>query len=143
MGGFSIGFMAGVDCVSLCVVIMSRSMLGVLASTGSLNIGGELGVSAGPLGRTASLGVTVGRGAATAYTYSQSRGLFAGVDLNGSIIVTRKSVNHRFYGVHHDAREILMGDVAKPDAAMPLYEAIQSVTASPELTAQQNDAEPY
>eukprot|EP01037_Dinobryon_pediforme_P028783 gene28783-32180_t len=39
-----------------------------------------------------------GQGMASAYTYSHSRGLYAGISLNSSVIVSRTSVNHRFYG---------------------------------------------
>lgn len=133
MGGLSVGLMAGGDCVNLCLVLMSRRICGVLASKGQVSLGGELGASVGPFGRNAALGLNIGAGIAPVYSYCQSRGLFAGVDVNGSLIVTRKSVNHRFYGVHHDARDILLGDVARPEAGRPLYDALMTVTAPVEL----------
>lgn len=139
MGGFSIGFMAGGDCVNLCLVMMSRRLCGVLASTGSFSIEGELGASVGPIGRNASVGVNVGNGFSPVYSYCQSRGLYAGVDLNGSVIMTRKSVNQRFYGVSYDAHDILMGEVARPDAGHPLYEVLMQITSPQELPSRLDD----
>jgi lipid-binding SYLF domain-containing protein len=139
MAGLSVGLMAGGDCVNLCLVLMSRRLCTVLASKGSLNIEGELGASLGPIGRTATGGVNIGNGVAPVYSYCQSSGLFAGVDINGSVIMTRDSVNHRFYGLPYEAQELLMGDVARPDAGHPLYEALTSVTAPRELPSRFED----
>lgn len=61
---------------------------------------------------------------APAYSYSHSRGLYAGVSLDGAIILSRSDVNHRFYGRLLTPMEILRGDVAPPRAAQPLYDAL-------------------
>jgi len=128
IGGLSLGFMAGSDCVNLCLVLMSRQICGVLASQNQFSLGGEIGASIGPIGRNAAVGFNVGRGVAPVYSYSQSRGLFAGVDVNGSAIIARKSVNQKFYGVKHSVRDILQGNVDRPEACRPLYEILMQVT---------------
>merc|ERR1712083_473590 len=133
MGGLSVGFMAGADTVNLCLVLMSRRVCNVLGSRGQFSLGGDLGASVGPIGRNASVGLTIGRGAAPVYSYCQSRGLFVGADVNGSVIMTRRSVNQKFYGVRYDAHDILMGDVPRPTSAQPLYDAIMQATAPVEL----------
>jgi lipid-binding SYLF domain-containing protein len=146
MGGLSIGFMAGADCVNLCLVMNSRRVCEVLASRGQVSFDGELGASIGPIGRNASVGLNVGNEMTIApvYSYCQSRGLFAGIDLNGSLIITRKKANQKFYGVRHQTCDIL-SDVPQPEAAMPLYEALNKVTGAVvsdntrELTPQQQD----
>jgi len=127
-GGLSVGFMAGGDVVNLCLVLMSRELCANFSSKGSFNIEGELGASIGPVGRTAAAGMNIGRDFAPVYSYCQSRGIFAGIDVNCSLIVTRDSVNHRFYGLPHDSHDILIGDVPQPDACHPLYEALEAVT---------------
>jgi len=151
-GGLSVGLMAGIDCVNLCLVVNSRSVCEVLASRGQVAFNGELGASVGPIGRNACIGVNLGNQmhVAPVYAYSQSRGLFVGIDLNGSLIVTRKSANHKFYGLRHDAYDILSGDVPQPEAAQPLYEAIMKATCAmacentqmQELQSQQQDLPP-
>lgn len=141
MGGLSVGFMAGADCVNLCLVMNSSRVCEILASRGQLAFDGEIGASVGPIGRTASIGVNIGNDvrAAVVYSYCQSRGLFAGIDLNGSVIVTRKNANHKFYGVRYQASDILE-DVPQPEAAQPLYDAIAKATcAVPQESSQEQE----
>ena len=64
------------------------------------------------------------RGIAAAYSYSHSRGVFAGASLSGCILVPRDSVNHSFYGVEYSPADMLSGRVDRPIAAEPLYEAL-------------------
>jgi lipid-binding SYLF domain-containing protein len=132
MGGLSIGFMAGVDCVNVCLVMNNSRVCDILASKGQLTFNGELGASVGPIGRTGTIGVSVGNymKAAPIYAYCQSRGLFAGIDLNGSLIVSRKTANHKFYGRRYETSEILGASVPQPEAAKPLYEAIMKATSA-------------
>lgn len=90
----------------------------------------------GPLGRAAeaSLGAAPGGGggpnqarpatAAPIYTYSLSKGFYAGVSLDGKIIVSRPKVNEKFYGTAVTASQILRGVIPIPPAAQPLYEAL-------------------
>lgn len=44
------------------------------------------------------------------------------------VLFARDAVNKRFYGIEHDARDILMGPVPAPSAAQPLYDALATVT---------------
>jgi lipid-binding SYLF domain-containing protein len=134
MGGLSVGFMAGGDVVNMCLVMMSKRLVEVLSEKGQLSFDGEFGVSVGPVGRTGSAGFNVSsNGVAPMYSYCQSRGLFAGVEVNGSVIVSRKSVNHRFYGVDYEPEELLLGQVARPDAGHEFYEALMQATAPQDL----------
>lgn len=133
MGGLSGGFMIGADCVNLVLVMMHRRICSVLASQGQFSLGGEGGLTVGPVGRTAQVSLNVGdQGFAPVYAYSQTRGFYVGVDVTGELIVTRNSVNQKFYGVQHDPYHILFGDLPRPDAARPLYEALSRVTDGPE-----------
>lgn len=69
-------------------------------------------------------------GCAATYTYSHSRGLYAGASLEGSIIISRSDVNHRFYGRVVTPLELLRGEVYPPRAARPLYDALQEATTA-------------
>ena len=98
----------------------------MFSNSGSVQLGADVGVAVGPLGRAleADFGAAPGN-SAPIYTYSLSKGLYAGVSLDGKIIVTRERVNERFYGKAVSGMEILHGEVPTPPAARPLYEALQ------------------
>lgn len=100
----------------------------MFCASGSVTLGAELGISAGPIGRTAAGSIDAGpSGLAPCYTYSHSKGLFAGVSLEGSIIAARTESNRAFYGKDISPREILVGTEPNPEAAMPLYAALDKV----------------
>nr|KAJ3414947.1 SH3 domain-containing YSC84-like protein 1 [Polyrhizophydium stewartii] len=90
---------------------------------GNVTLGGNLSVAAGPYGRNAEASGAVGQLAAV-YSYSKTKGLFAGISIEGSVIVERKETNAAFYGQRYSAREILSGSVPKPAAASVLYRAL-------------------
>ena len=69
-------------------------------------------------------------GLAPALSYSHSRGLFAGLSLDGSVIMARSEVNHCFYGRHVTPLELLQGRVPPPRAAAPLYDALAEAMSS-------------
>lgn len=134
MGGLSFGAMVGADVVNMCLVVMNRRVCEVLCKRGQLTLDGELGASVGPVGRTASAGFNVSQdGLAPVYSYCQSRGLFAGIEVNGNVIVSRRSVNQRFYGVHYDPHELLMGEIPRPDAGHELYDLLMQISTPRDL----------
>lgn len=95
-----------------------------------MTLGGNLSVSAGPFGRTAEASASVGH-VAPIFSYSKSKGLFAGVSIEGSAIFERKDANAKFYRRAVTAKEILSGAIDPPFEAEPLYRAIvQRIAAS-------------
>ncbi|OXB57853.1 UNVERIFIED_CONTAM: hypothetical protein H355_000786, partial [Colinus virginianus] len=68
------------------------------------------------------------RSSAAVYTYCKSRGLFAGVSLEGTCLIERKETNRKFYGQDIRASAILLGDVPFPAQAEDLYETLASFT---------------
>ncbi len=88
-------------------------------------VGGAACVTAGPLGRRAEAALRAGaRGAALCYSYSECRGAFAGVALEGSLLAAREGVNADFYGRPAPARALLLGGCAGAPAAAALYAAL-------------------
>jgi lipid-binding SYLF domain-containing protein len=81
---------------------------------GNVTLGGDVSVAAGPVGRTASVAVTP---VAAIYSYSRSKGLFAGVSVTGTVIVTRNGANEKYYGRKVTPEEILSGKVKPPTSA--------------------------
>lgn len=94
--GGSIGFQAGVQAVDLVLLFKHKEAL-TEAKNGDFTIGGDLSAAAGPVGRSASAHTDY-KLDAEVYSYSRSKGLFAGVSVNGSNIAFDKTANSHFYG---------------------------------------------
>ena len=125
--GISWGFLAGADVTDFIIILNTQEAVSAFAGIGNIQIGAGLDVAVGPVGRGVSGGMGISdRTYAPALSYSHSKGLFVGVSLDGSLILTRTDVNHKFYGIHHEPLEILSGAVAQPRACEPLYHAINS-----------------
>jgi lipid-binding SYLF domain-containing protein len=98
----------------------------MFSNTGNVQLGVDVGVAVGPLGRAveADLGAAPGT-FAPIYTYSLSKGLYAGISVDGKIIRVRDRVNEKFYGRNVSPMEFLLGQIPTPPAARPLYDALQ------------------
>jgi hypothetical protein len=84
-------------------------------------------VAAGPIGRNAEAsGSATLKHISAIYSYSKTRGLFAGVSLEGSVIFTRNDANEKLYGERVSAKELLNGSVAPPREADSLYRALNA-----------------
>jgi SH3 domain-containing YSC84-like protein 1 len=94
--GGSFGAQIGAQAVDLVLVVINTRGLQKLLSN-EFKIGADAGVAAGPVGRDASVGTDI-QLHAEILSYSRSRGLFAGVNLNGSSIRSDDDANQRFYG---------------------------------------------
>jgi len=119
MTGGSFGFQIGVSSTDLVLILMrERDIREIL--NGEFTLGGEAGVAAGPLGRQGSAGTDVHFNAPM-YSYSRSKGAFAGVSLEGSKLYVDTDANARYFKVEKpNANEIIKqqpsGDT--PDAKL-------------------------
>ena len=102
--GGSVGFQAGIQSIDLVLVFKSRETLQNIG-TGSFTLGGDISVTAGPVGRSSSASTDY-KMEAEVYSYSRSKGLFAGISLGGSAISVDQKANNEFYGDDDDAKEI-------------------------------------
>ena len=107
--GASLGFQAGVSSTDIILVFRSERGVDRLVH-GEFTLGADLGVAAGPVGRYANAS-TNGELSAEIYSYSRSRGLFAGVALDGARIGIDDSADQRVYGKDITARRIFEGQV--------------------------------
>ena len=94
--GGSFGAQIGAQAVDLVLVVMNKNGLDSLMKS-EFKIGGDASVAAGPVGRTAEAATDLLM-KAEILSYSRSRGLFAGVSLNGSVINEDEDANRDFYG---------------------------------------------
>merc|ERR1719416_165205 len=94
---------------------------------GSIQLGADVGISIGPVGRSieADVGVSSSSFSSSIYTYSLSKGLYAGIALDGKVLFVRNDVNCSFYGMEVHPSQLLGGDVPTPPAALPLYDALK------------------
>jgi len=94
--GGSFGFQIGVQSVDLVLVFRNKGVL-TKVKNGDFTIGGDISAAAGPVGRS-STASTDYKLQAEVYSYSRSKGLFAGISVNGSNLAINKSLNADFYG---------------------------------------------
>ncbi|KAI5062353.1 hypothetical protein GOP47_0022892 [Adiantum capillus-veneris] len=127
--GVGWGPQGGGEITDFILVLRNGAAVKAFAGRVHLSLGAGLSVAAGPLGRTFEADVRAGDGGATAcYTYSLSKGLFAGCSLEGNVVLTRVGTNVQFYGDPSiSATEILMGSVKQPKAAAPLYAKVSEL----------------
>ena len=90
-------------------------------------IGGGAEAMAGPVGRSAAA-ETDAQMHAEILGYSRSRGVFAGLTLNGSTLRPDSGDNRGLYGREVTPQEILHGEMTPPAAAQPLYQELNSAT---------------
>ncbi|MDP3980877.1 MAG: YSC84-related protein [Chlamydiota bacterium] len=126
-GGGGIGFQIGAQITDFVIVLNRQEAVDAFSQGGNVTLGGNLSVSAGPVGRTAEADVTP---LAAVLTYSRSKGVFAGVSLEGTVIIEKKKTNEEFYGKALRAYEILTGVAAPPESASALYQALESYGVS-------------
>ena len=143
IAGFAWGALVGAQVSDHVFLLMTEDAVRLFASDDgrSIQLGVDVGVAVGPMGRSAEadIGATTtsnnrglagggsGSGIAMApiYTYSLSKGLYAGISLDGRMVMARPRVNEKFYGKRVSAHELLSGETPTPPAAQPLYDALK------------------
>jgi lipid-binding SYLF domain-containing protein len=120
-GGAGWGLQAGAQVTDFVIVLNNDAAVQAFSRGGNVTIGADVSAAAGPVGRTASGAITP---RAAVYTYSKSKGLFAGVSLEGAVIGTQRESNFRYYGQPVRADGILSGEVRPPPGAAPLRRAL-------------------
>ncbi len=151
MTGGSFGWQWGAQSTDIVLVFMSRkSVEGI--SGGKVTLGADASVAAGPVGRSASASTDT-TFKSEVYSYSRSRGVFAGIALDGTVLTIADRANDAFYKKHDvNASDIMSGAVTSNDDAAKRFNAAigtstrgqQSATATPgvsrEAEASQNTA---
>jgi lipid-binding SYLF domain-containing protein len=120
-GGAGWGPQIGAQITDFVFVLNSKAAVRAFSRDGNVTLGVDASAAAGPVGRDAHAGVTP---TAAIYTYSRSRGLFAGASLEGAVIATQKTANAHYYGRPVRAIDILTGRVAAPAKARALRAAL-------------------
>jgi len=115
MEGGSFGFQIGGSGTDLVLVAVNQKGFQDLLKS-KFKIGGDVGAAAGPVGRDTQA-ATNWKLQSELLTWSRSKGLFAGVDLNGLAVFENTEDTTKFYGQPHSFEQLLKGNVLPPAQA--------------------------
>jgi lipid-binding SYLF domain-containing protein len=124
--GGSVGYQIGGSSTDLVMLFMNDHALHSLLSD-KFKLGGDASVAAGPVGRSADADTDL-KLTSEILSYSRTKGIFAGVSLQGAVVQADQSGDHAMYGNDTTRNDILMGKVAAPEAAEPLLHSIHTYT---------------
>lgn len=123
LGGGSFGFQIGASSTDVVLLFMNDRALGHLLND-KFSLGGEATVAAGPVGRDAAAGTDVALNSEI-LSYARSKGVFAGISLNGAVVHASHDRDKALYG-DADRRQILEGRVPQPSEAAPLVRELDN-----------------
>lgn len=122
VGGGSWGLQIGVEGVDLVMLVMNDQGFQHLLSS-KFQLSGEGSVAAGPVGRHASAG-TDWKMNTEMLTYSRSKGVFAGLTLEGAVVEQDNDSTRAIYGRHMTFRNILSGNASTPRSTDAFIRAV-------------------
>ena len=120
--GGSFGLQIGGQAVDLVMLIMNENGMRNLLSS-NFKLGANASVAAGPVGRHAAAD-TDWKMRAQILSYSRTRGIFAGLELNGAVIKQDKDSTREFYGHMVTSKASLQGEIEAPKEAYPFLETL-------------------
>ncbi len=136
--GGSVGFQIGATDEDVVMLVMNERGIHDLVSD-KFTIGGGASAAAGPVGREVSA-QTSGWASAEILTYGRSRGLFAGLSLQGASLRPDREDDQALYGRALSTREILLGHISAPHDARKLDSVLNHDTG---VTETRNHREPH
>ena len=126
IGGGSFGFQIGASSTDIVMLIMNDHGMKSLLSD-RFKIGADASVAAGPVGRHVAAGTDL-KLTAEILTYSRSKGVFAGVSLDGAVVEADHSGDRSMYGSDTNRQSILDGKVTVPKDAMNFAREVAQYT---------------
>ena len=123
--GGSVGFQAGIQSVDLVLIFKHRQTLEDIGK-GTFTLGGDISATAGPVGRN-STATTDYKMEAEVYSYSRSKGLFAGISLTGAALSVHENANTDFYGKPQTAADIFKSSNLKDENVIALKKELSSL----------------
>jgi lipid-binding SYLF domain-containing protein len=122
MAGGSFGFQIGGQSTDLVLVAVNdRGFQDLLKN--KFKIGGDASAAAGPVGRSGQA-ATDWKMNAELLSYSRNKGLFAGIDLDGTSVSQNSEDTELYYGQSHTFESILKGNVEVPQGAVPFVRGV-------------------
>jgi lipid-binding SYLF domain-containing protein len=122
LAGGSVGFQIGGQATDLVLIAMNQQGLQAMLKN-KVKLGADAAASAGPVGRNAQAG-TDWKLNAEFLSYSRSKGLFAGIDLDGTVLSQNQEDTRTLYGADIPFKTILDGNQATPAEARPFVRTV-------------------
>ncbi|HUX44317.1 MAG TPA: lipid-binding SYLF domain-containing protein [Terracidiphilus sp.] len=122
MAGGSFGFQIGGQSTDLVLVAVNDKGFQDLLKS-KFKIGGDASAAAGPVGRSGQA-ATDWKMSAELLSYSRNKGLFAGIDLDGTSVSQNQDDTELYYGAPHTFESILKGDVGVPSGAVSFVRTV-------------------
>ncbi len=123
--GGSIGAQIGVQSVDVVLVFQHKGVL-TKVQNGDFTIGGDISAAAGPVGRS-STASTDYKMEAEVYSYSRSRGLFAGISITGASLSIDKTAITNFYGDNFTSQQLFESSKTSSDAIKDVKENLNKL----------------
>ncbi len=128
LGSVTFGLQIGGEAAEVVMVAMTQKAVdSLLAST--LKLGGDVSVAIGPIGGGAKGSVTIPEVTADFVSFTKAKGLYAGLNLEGSVLEVRDGLNSAYYGKDTKPGDILMKKSATNSGADGLRGALQKASA--------------
>lgn len=129
--GGSVGFQIGGQSSDFVLLVMNQKGVDNLLKS-KFTLGADASIAAGPVGRNAEAGTDL-RMRAEILSYSRSRGVFAGISLEGASLRQDTKANHAIYGKRVDPRTMLLrSSQSIPPEARGLVDAVERLTSGRE-----------
>ena len=139
LGGGSVGWQFGVQSTDIVLIFRNRESIEAFLD-GNFTLGVDASIAAGPVGRHVGAKTDV-EFRSEIYSYSKSRGLFAGIALEGASLDIDDDANAAFYGKSLDPEDILEGAVDRiPDTVHQLHNAMKQTEETEDYGAGHPDA---
>ena len=127
IGGGSFGLQIGVEATDVVLVFTDEDGIRGLLK-GKVKLGADASATAGPVGRKAEVGTDILLRSGV-FAYSRSKGLFAGVSLDGSVVGTDDTANRRVYGKEVTGEQILLGKTVHSNPTVePFLKELQKIS---------------
>ena len=144
ISGIGWGLQVGGEVTDVIIVLMTNGAVEAFSSRAQVSLGSELGVSVGPVGRSAGTDFIAGdQGASACISYAHCKGLFLGLSLEASIIASRPDINRAYYGLDVKPAILLSGAFQRPKGAEPLYRALSEILTQMEPIDSAHLMEPF
>jgi SH3 domain-containing YSC84-like protein 1 len=128
------GFQAGAEEIDVVMLVMNESGVQKLLKN-NVNLGADVSVAAGPVGRQGQVGTDVSL-TAEILAYSRAKGLFAGINLSGGVLRPDQDANRNAYGSEASPSSILASrSLSAPTQATPFIEALGTASNAQASTA--------
>jgi len=121
-GMASVGLQFGVQKIELVMVIMGQKTMNAFLKS-KFKLGGDVAVAAGPVGARSSAATEINLKGGI-YSYSRTKGLFAGFSLEGGGIDATPKLNRRYYKTTSSVKDILAGKVTVPESGRRLIKEL-------------------